>query len=59
MRVSLKNMLQRKHGVTMGDIGADPKEYEFEPLYTPGQEPVREPAAPTPAETPAEEPVPA
>jgi hypothetical protein len=41
--------------IRMGNIGDNPREYEFEPM--PATEPVVEPAAPTPA--PAQDPVPA
>lgn len=43
----------------MGDIGDNPREYEFEPLTQPATEPVTAPATPAPVEQPAEEPVPA
>lgn len=43
-------------GVCMGDIGADPREYEFEPIAEPASVP--EPVA-VPVPEPEREPVPA
>lgn len=39
----------------MGNIGANPREVEFEPL--PSTEPLREPVAPAPSTEPVKEPV--
>lgn len=43
----------------MGDIGDNPREYEFEPLTTPATEPVTVPVPAPASPEPAEEPVPA
>jgi hypothetical protein len=39
-------------GPRCGDIGDNPREYEFEPLTTPQTVPVTEPAAPEPSREP-------
>src|SRR6266568_655571 len=62
----LQELPARERGTVMGDIGKDPKEYEFEPLKEPHvvpadpdghpsvepADPVRVPAAPEPATAP-------